>query len=45
VVARDAALLLAWVALARWPRTPWSLDEPLFRRTTAPASAGEPLHR
>ena len=32
-VARDAALLAVSLALARWPRTPWSLDEPLFRRT------------
>lgn len=34
-VARDAALLLVSLGLVRWPRTPWSLDEPLFRRTPA----------
>jgi len=39
-VARDAALLLASLGLARWPRTPWSLDEPLFRR--APARTADP---
>jgi uncharacterized membrane protein YphA (DoxX/SURF4 family) len=34
-IARDAALLLVSLGLVRWPRTPWSLDEPLFRRTPA----------
>jgi uncharacterized membrane protein YphA (DoxX/SURF4 family) len=34
-IARDAALLLVSLGLVRWPRTPWSVDEPLFRRTPA----------